>query len=58
MDGLERWVDVQNLEPQIEELPGLWLLRKGRVSSVAGVKAWDTPSDMDSLLSVGTQTWC
>ena len=29
---VERWVDVQNLEPQIEELPEVMAVAEGRVS--------------------------
>ena len=46
---VERWVDVQNLEPQIEELPEVMAVAEGQSFTLSGV-AWDTPSDMDSLI--------
>ena len=45
---VERWVDVQNLEPQIEELPEVMAVAEGQ--SFTPGKAWDTPSDMESLI--------
>lgn len=46
---VERWVDVQNLEPQIEELPEVMAVAEGQSFTLSGV-AWDTPSDMGSLI--------
>ena len=46
---VERWVDVQNLEPQIEELPEVMAVAEGQSFTLSGV-AWDTPSDMESLI--------
>ena len=46
---VERWVDVQNLEPQIEELPEVMAVAEGQSFTLSGM-AWDTPSDMDSLI--------
>jgi LPXTG-motif cell wall-anchored protein len=46
---VERWVDVQNLEPQIEELPEVMAVAEGQSFTLSG-KAWDTPSDLDSLI--------
>ena len=46
---VERWVDVQNLEPQIEELPEVMAVAEGQSFTLSGV-AWDTPSDMESLV--------
>ena len=46
---IERWVDVQNLEPQIEELPEVMAVAEGQSFTLSGV-AWDTPSDMESLI--------
>ncbi len=46
---VERWVDVQNLEPQIEELPEVMAVAEGQSFSLTGV-AWDTPSDIDDLI--------
>ena len=46
---VERWVDVQNLEPQIEELPEVMAVAEGQSVSLSGV-AWDTSSDMDGLI--------
>ena len=46
---VERWVDVQNLEPQIEELPEVMAVAEGQSFTLSG-KAWDTPSDMESLI--------
>ena len=45
---VERWVDVQNLEPQIEELPEVMAVAEGQSFTLSG-NAWDTPSDLDSL---------
>ena len=46
---VERWVDVRNLEPQIEDLAEVMAMAEGQSFSLSGV-AWDTPSDMDSLV--------
>ena len=46
---VERWVDVQNLEPQIEELPEVMAVAEGQSFTLSG-NAWDTSSDMDSLI--------
>jgi hypothetical protein len=46
---VERWVDVQNLEPQIEQLPEVMAVAEGQSFTLSGV-AWDTPSDMESLI--------
>ena len=45
---VERWVDVQNLEPQIEDLPEVMAVAEGQSFTLTG-KAWDTASDMDQL---------
>ncbi len=45
----ERWVDVKNLEPQIEDLPEVMAIAEGQSFTISGM-AWDTPSDMDSLI--------
>lgn len=46
---VERWIDVQNLEPQIEELPEVMAVAEGQAVSLSGV-AWDTSSDMEGLI--------
>ena len=46
---VERWVDVQNLEPQIDKLPEVMAVAEGQSFTLSGM-AWDTPSDMDSLI--------
>ncbi|MDP7374545.1 MAG: hypothetical protein QF445_03470 [Candidatus Poseidoniaceae archaeon] len=46
---VERWVDVQNLEPQIDKLPEVMAVAEGQSFTLSGM-AWDTPSDMDSLV--------
>jgi len=46
---VERWVDVQNMEPQIEQLPEVMAVAEGQSVSLSGV-AWDTVSDMDELI--------
>ena len=46
---VERWVDVHNMEPQIEQLPEVMAVAEGQSVSLSGV-AWDTVSDMDELI--------
>lgn len=46
---VERLVDVQNLEPQIEDLPELMAVAEGQSFTISGI-AWDTPSDMNDLI--------
>ena len=46
---VERWVDVQNMEPQVQELAEVMSVAEGQSVSLSG-KAWDTPSDMNSLI--------
>ncbi len=46
---VERWIDVQNLEPQIEQLPEVMPVAEGQSISLSGT-AWDTSSDLDSLI--------
>lgn len=46
---VERWIDVQNMEPQIEQLPEVMPVAEGQSISLSGA-AWDTSSDMDSLI--------
>ena len=46
---IERWIDVQNLEPQIEQLPEVMPVAEGQSISLSGA-AWDTSSDIDSLI--------
>ena len=46
---VERWVDVQNMEPQIEELPEVMAVAEGQSVSLSGT-AWDTVSDMEDLI--------
>ena len=46
---IERWVNVKNIEPQIEELPEIMAIAEGQIISLSGI-AWDTPSDMDELI--------
>jgi len=46
---IERWVDVQNMQPQIEELPEVMAIAEGQSVSLSGV-AWDTASDMEDLI--------
>ena len=46
---VERWIDVQNLEPQIEDLPEVMPVAEGQSISLSGT-AWDTSSDMESLI--------
>lgn len=46
---VERWIDVQNLEPQIEPLPEVMPVAEGQSISLSGA-AWDTSSDIDSLI--------
>ena len=46
---VERWVDVRNIEPQIEDLPEIMAVAEGQAVSLSGV-AWDTPSDMTDLI--------
>ena len=46
---VERWIDVRNAEPQIEELPEIMAVAEGQSISISGV-AWDTASDMSDLI--------
>lgn len=46
---VERWVDVQNLEPQIKPLPEVMPVAEGQSFSLTG-EAWDTVSDMDEMI--------
>ena len=46
---VERWVDVQNMEPQVEELAEVMSVAEGQSFSLSG-NAWDTISDMDDLV--------
>ena len=39
---VERWVDVQNMDPQVEELSEVMSVAEGQSVSLNG-KAWDTP---------------
>ena len=45
---VERWVEVQNVQPMVTELPEILPIAEGQTIELTGV-AWDTPSDMDSL---------
>ncbi len=46
---VERWIDVKNVEPQIEQLPEIMAVAEGQSIELSGV-AWDTDSDMDGLI--------
>ena len=45
---VERWVDVQNVNPVVEPLPEIMAVAEGQFVTLTG-KASDTPSDMASL---------
>lgn len=46
---VERWIDVQNMEPQVEELAEVMAVAEGQSFSLSG-NAWDTISDMEDLV--------
>jgi hypothetical protein len=46
---IERWVDVRNIEPHVEDLPEIMAVAEGQDINLAGI-AWDTPSDMSDLI--------
>ena len=45
---VERWVDVQNVQPMVEPLPEILPIAEGQTITLQGT-AWDTESDMSSL---------
>ena len=46
---VERWVDVRNLEPQVEELPEVMAVAEGQPLTLSGT-AWDTSSDIQDMI--------
>jgi len=46
---VERWVDVQNVQPIIEPLPEILPVAEGQTVTLSG-NAWDTESDMEGLI--------
>ena len=45
---IERWVDVQNVQPMIDPLPDILPVAEGQPVTLSGT-AWDTESDMSTL---------
>jgi hypothetical protein len=46
---IERWIDVVNVPPLVEDLPEMMAIAEGQTIAMTGV-AYDTPSDRESLV--------